>query len=786
MPSTTTLNEATRSPIDGTEYIRSATSGANWKQQLSAQWAFGSIVSYDAFTSGVDPMPTAVGLSDFTAVNASNAAWNFATYTYGNNAVSGGIGFYKSRGGSLNAHGAMQAGDSINAIYVLGDDGFNPVFSAALDFQADLTFSSSSGPGRILFSTTSSGSNAYAERLRIDSSGVLTVRPNIGVTTTTGVASVIVNNNGWSLIEMNSWDNALNSQLSMWRARGTFAAASTVQNGDVAGQITGNVRDHIGNNITAGEIRISVDGTVSSASCPGRISLWATPSGPSAGTTERLRIDSAGNTFLGASVSTTSLTGFSLLNLTNNGHAAMELDAFDNSLYPEIYLYRSRGTFAVPAAVQTGNVLGSIVYTGRDSSGGNMINGAQIQGLCDATPSANNVPARLVFFTTQSSAGSALLERLRIDSSGRVTLSSTGNFANKQLEVTSDVSTRGQISIFGIGNNIFSPEINVYKTRDTSPGSGTTVQNGDGLLSFQMYGANGFGLQAAASINVNVDGTPSSNSMPGRLTFSTTTSGAVSATERLRIDSNGRAMLGGTASVTGVSSTSPPFQVHADTPIIADYAWSATNSCSFDANRSRSATIGTHTILQSGDIIGSIRFAGSDGFSFQNGAQIVGSVDAAPSSNSMPGQLSFATSTSGSVTPTERMRIDRTGAVFFPSVGTTGSAANGVLVSGSSPANQLLRSTSSLRYKTRVTSVPQLRIDAAAAVRPVEYTSTAIADAQVDTRFIGYIAEEVAEVDPELVFMVDGHPDGVMYDRVLLLKVAKLEQKVRELERRLH
>src|SRR5258708_39434098 len=36
MASSTTLNETTRSPIDLTEYIRLATTGANWKAQLSA------------------------------------------------------------------------------------------------------------------------------------------------------------------------------------------------------------------------------------------------------------------------------------------------------------------------------------------------------------------------------------------------------------------------------------------------------------------------------------------------------------------------------------------------------------------------------------------------------------------------------------------------------------------------------------------------------------------------------------------------------------------------------
>ena len=43
-----------------------------------------------------------------------------------------------------------------------------------------------------------------------------------------------------------------------------------------------------------------------------------------------------------------------------------------------------------------------------------------------------------------------------------------------------------------------------------------------------------------------VDGTPGSNDTPGRLSFWTTADGAQSATERLRIDSSGRLLLGTT------------------------------------------------------------------------------------------------------------------------------------------------------------------------------------------------------------------------------------------------
>jgi hypothetical protein len=83
------------------------------------------------------------------------------------------------------------------------------------------------------------------------------------------------------------------------------------------------------------------------------------------------------------------------------------------------------------------------------------------------------------------------------------------------------------------------------RTRGTSLGGTTIVNNGDtcGVVSFQ--GSDGTELVEAASITVQVDGTPGANDMPGRLVFSTTADGASSPTERVRIANNGNFYIGG-------------------------------------------------------------------------------------------------------------------------------------------------------------------------------------------------------------------------------------------------
>jgi hypothetical protein len=93
------------------------------------------------------------------------------------------------------------------------------------------------------------------------------------------------------------------------------------------------------------------------------------------------------------------------------------------------------------------------------------------------------------------------------------------------------------------------------------------------------------------------------------------------------------------------------------------------NGSSIYLAKSRSSTIGTNTIVQSGDQIGSIAFIGADGSTYRSGANIYAEVDGTPGVGDMPGRLVFATTPSGSATPVERMRIYSGGsvAIYDPS-----------------------------------------------------------------------------------------------------------------------
>jgi hypothetical protein len=126
-----------------------------------------------------------------------------------------------------------------------------------------------------------------------------------------------------------------------------------------------------------------------------------------------------------------------------------------------------------------------------------------------------------------------------------------------------------------------------------------------------------------------------------------------------------------------------------------------------------------------------------------------------------------------------RFEISPDGNVYFPGIGTTASAANAVLNNDSSPANEILRSTSSLRYKANVADIRSEWKNIVSKLRPITYTSTAPAD-NPNLHWYGLIAEEVSEVDPLLVSYVtningESIPESVQYERlvVLLLKAVQ-------------
>jgi hypothetical protein len=135
--------------------------------------------------------------------------------------------------------------------------------------------------------------------------------------------------------------------------------------------------------------------------------------------------------------------------------------------------------------------------------------------------------------------------------------------------------------------------------------------------------------------------------------------------ERMRILSTGEIIRGGSAGVTSTGGSVLGIETLGGTTAassIGQYAFATTNAAPFlEMGFSRNATVGSQTVVNSGDVVGAIRFSGSDGTNFVRAAQIAGVVDGTPGTNDMPGRLVFSTSADGSASPAERMRIDSAG-----------------------------------------------------------------------------------------------------------------------------
>jgi len=99
---------------------------------------------------------------------------------------------------------------------------------------------------------------------------------------------------------------------------------------------------------------------------------------------------------------------------------------------------------------------------------------------------------------------------------------------------------RGGAAIVRNDNGIYGPFLALTKSRNSTPGSFTIVQDNDTVGTISWFADDGTNLDSSpAVIDAQIDGTPGANDVPGRLVFRTAADGAASATERLRIDSEG-------------------------------------------------------------------------------------------------------------------------------------------------------------------------------------------------------------------------------------------------------
>jgi hypothetical protein len=217
----------------------------------------------------------------------------------------------------------------------------------------------------------------------------------------------------------------------------------------------------------------------------------------------------------------------------------------------------------------------------------------------------------------------------------------------------------------------------------TAPGSYNT--NGDDLVVANTSANAGITVATGSSFASRIyfaDGTTGSETLAGFLDYGHSTDHlafGVNASERARIDSSGRLLVGTSNARSNIlSSIAPGLQVEginsssSSLCLTRSDASTSSNPPFIFLTSTGGTTVGSNALVvnnTSATYFGSIQFCGTDGTKPVSAAEIASILDGTPGANDMPGRLVFSTTADGASSPTERMRINQSGTVTFSNYG---------------------------------------------------------------------------------------------------------------------
>ena len=199
--------------------------------------------------------------------------------------------------------------------------------------------------------------------------------------------------------------------------------------------------------------------------------------------------------------------------------------------------------------------------------------------------------------------------------------------------------------------------------------------------------------------------------------------------DNINLDSSAHVLVG-TSTSSGAGANIQSVGTH---PLELHRGVASTGGPNVSLSKSRNATYGSNTIVQSGDTLGTIQFRGDDGTDYVSAAAYIqGQVDGTPGSNDMPGRLVFSTTADGATSPTEAMRIDSSQNLRFNSGYGSVATAFGVRawVNFNGTGTLAIRSSGNCSSITDV-NTGRYQFNFATAMPDAEYA--AIAEVQGDT-----------------------------------------------------
>jgi hypothetical protein len=340
MPNTTTLNETVRT-LDGTEWVRLATPGANWRAQVSAILAWDQ--TQGQALTGVNDTNVTITLGGTPATALLNASSITLGWT-GTLAVGrGGTGdstltangvLYGNAASAVNVTAAAGANmvlwansgaPSFTATPVIGTSTTCPLIIGGTAAGSTLTLESTSGAGTTDFVVIKTGSQF--ERMRADSSGNV----NFGnqgafITDNAGASPIfqISSSSDTISIRRYSADGSGTSIVAAKSRNATIGTNTAVSSGDGLFEIYAAGYDTTGTPVLrlSSAILFAVDAAPTAGSVAGNIQFLTAASG-SASPTQRGKFDSTGQF---------STTQFVLNHIDSSGSNISTFD-FSNTLF---------------------------------------------------------------------------------------------------------------------------------------------------------------------------------------------------------------------------------------------------------------------------------------------------------------------------------------------------------------------------------------------------------------------------------------------------------------------
>ena len=253
---------------------------------------------------------------------------------------------------------------------------------------------------------------------------------------------------------------------------------------------------------------------------------------------------------------------------------------------------------------------------------------------------------------------------------------------------------------------------------------------------------------------------------------------ATADTERMRIDTSGNVGIGtttpsGKLDVYDASSSILNINGDSATQVVSYRASADTTGPVLILKKSR-GSVASPVAVATGDQIGNINFQAFGGTNNRGLSRITANIEAYVSDTDISSNLRFLTSSSGGITPTERMIIDSSGAITIANLAGAGSRAVNASAAG------VLSAASDISLKEVIPGEHIAGLSEILQINPKVYKwkeDIAIRGENA-TKELGFIANEVAPIIPSAAPIGN---DGLygFYDRSITAALVKAVQELK-------